>query len=193
MEGEVLTKGFVASLPIMSPEVSDSKEAWDMATHLPTSLKTHTSFNFGAPWSGVIRTPQSKTDLSVKYVPLSSDEEVLVGGIMWMPSLVDSEGNCRYQGEWRAKYPDIEPDLGRVIAKSPEARDVDVSSTKCSVCRWLMSGPCFAEYEAWDKAMEAFNADGDSKEKEQNFMASSTRMASCVKKHEYYDVYVAFL
>jgi hypothetical protein len=191
MEGEILAKDFVASLPIMSPEAFNSKDAWDLATYLPTSLRAHTTFN--TPWSGVLRMPQSKGDLSIKYVPLSSDEEVLLGGIMWMPSLVDAEGNCKYQGEWRAKYPDIDPDLSKVTAKSPEARDVDVSATKCSVCRWLMSGPCFAEYEAWDKSMEAFNADSSYKEREDDFMESSAKMAACVKKHEYYDVYVAFL
>lgn len=191
MEGEVLTKDFVASMPIISPELSDSKDTWELATYAPTSLKAQSALN--KPWSGVVKVPESNKELSMTYVPLSAEEEVLVGGVLWMQSLVDAEGKCAYQGEWRAKYPDIEPDLNRVTVKSPEARDVDVSATNCSVCRWLMSGPCHEEYEAWDKAMEAFNADAESKEKEHHFMASSTKMAACVRKHEYYDVYVAFL
>jgi hypothetical protein len=198
MEGAVVNSEFVASLPMLPSGTTETSPALRVAIDTPTSLTELTDLDI--PFKGKIPMPQtaSKSEsspLDVNYSPLDKDKELLLGGICCTADCWDGAGVCDVEKiEKKISTCTVEDrQVPKMTIVPPNYTTPPDENTSCVVCRWLQAGPCAVEYNDWDASMKAFMADQENSDKKAIFFATATIMSTCVRKHEYYDVYTAFL
>ena len=160
----------------------------------PTRLRDW-SHDLSRPFMGKVPAGGGLPALDIHYSPVDTEHELLLGGVCCSD---DCWGECSgCDDEKIAHKLQLQaaptPADSKMSIVPPQYTTPPNDSTACVVCRWLEAGPCAAEYKAWDAAMSALSADGESEEKRNDFFSTATLMSTCVRAHEYYDVYVAFL
>ena len=188
MEGEVLNNDFVASLPLISKELSEIPQpnVVHQAVYSPTLLREFADIN--APFTGRLLF-KNGDDIEINYKPLNEDDEILLGGICCTSDNWSQIDGCLQS----ANNNDILKSEPKLSILPPLYTSSPDESQTCSVCRWLNAGPCQDEYTRWDLAMKKFMEDENNVQNKNRFMDTAKTMSECVRKYEYYDIYVAFL
>lgn len=193
MEGEIVNKEFVASLPLFPTGDGDRGRSVEAAAvRCPTRLRECRQ-DLTKPFMGKLPEGGDLPALDVHYSPVDKEHEVLLGGVCCSDDCWGESSGCdddKIAQKLQSLSVPTDPTMSIV---PPQYTTPPNDSTACVVCRWLEAGPCAAEYNAWDAAMGEFTTDGENEQKRNAFFASAQVMSTCVRAHEYYDVYVAFL
>lgn len=198
MDGEIVNVKFTPSLPMVKSSDQNNEAALHAAISSPTRVRSSLG-NLSTAFVGKLpvdqKNPQKFSDLEIQHSPVSNDMELLLGGICciddcWGESGCDTE---KIEKKLR-QYTDDNNNLPvKVVINPPDYTSPPDENTSCIVCRWLEAGPCAKEYTAWHDAMGVFSEDAESETKKQLFFETANKLATCVRKYEYYDIYVAFL
>ena len=191
MEGEIQNEKFVPCLPMLKEgnnDVTLRQTATSVATRLKSCKKT-----LDKPFMGRLPSIEGEDCVHVDYSPVDKTNELLLGGISCTSDCWDQSTGCNDERMFRRIKGDVSEHMMSVQIKPPEYASPPDDSIDCVVCRWLQAGPCAKEYTEWDAAMKEFMDDENDEKKKSLFFATATIMSKCVRQHEYYDIYAAFL
>lgn len=190
MEGELKHSQFEASLPLLSTQNAITPPMLQAATCVPTMIRNHRG-DMTKPFMGTVPgNDVSRAPIEVKFFPVNKDSELLLGGVCCTEECWGDSG-CDFE-KIQQQLQNLPPSpSSNLTILPPEYATQPNENTACVVCRWLEAGPCAAEYKAWNEAMEIYTKEKDNDGRV--FYSTANAMSACVRKYEYYDVYVAFL